>query len=232
MILAVGKIFKLKNVAVIMFLSVLSAVLLALAVYFVLVSPHDYQQLLTVKIMYIHVPCSWLAMLCYGLIFICSTIAFIGKNPLFGIIARSAAKVGLIFCMLSLITGAIWGKPIWGVYWVWDARITSMFFLFLLYVGYLWVASMQEFNVNLDKLLGVFAIFGAINLPIIKFSTQYWNTLHQPSSFLRKGGVAIELSFLKPLLMMFAALSALCCLLLFLDVLFILMQKKLSNRNL
>ena len=167
-------------------------------------SPLDYQQSNAVKIMYIHVPAAWLSLLIYTLIFIFSIFSFIYKNPFFSIIARSIASIGCSFTLITLLTGAIWGKPIWGTWWAWDARLTSVLFLFFLYLGYILIYDNLWQEKNGEKLSAIIAIIGFINVPIIKFSVEYWNSLHQPASILRSGGVAIHNDMLLPLLLTFA----------------------------
>ena len=181
-----------------------SLAFLALAIFSIINSPDDYQQSNAVKIMYIHVPAAWLSLLIYSFIFIFSILSFIYKNPFFSIISRSIAGIGCSFTLITLLTGAIWGKPIWGTWWVWDARLTSVLFLFFLYLGYILIYDNLWQEKNGEKLSAIIAIIGFINVPIIKFSVEYWNSLHQPASILRTGGVAIHSQMLYPLLLTFA----------------------------
>lgn len=167
-------------------------------------SPIDYQQSNAVKIMYIHVPSAWMALLIYCLIAVFNVSAFILKNPFFHLIARIIAKIGCAFAFLTLITGSIWGKPIWGTWWAWDARLTSMLVLFFLYLGYLLVNFGIDDKAKAEKISAIIAIIGFVNIPIIKFSVDYWNSLHQGASIIRSGGASIHSSMLAPLLMMFA----------------------------
>jgi heme exporter protein C len=129
---------------------------------------------------------------------------FIWKNRFFYIISRAIAEIGCVFTLITLLTGAIWGKPIWGAWWVWDARLTSMLILFFLYLGYLLLFDNIEDKIKAEKISAIISIVGFINIPIIKFSVEYWNSLHQKASIIRSGGMAIDSSFLKPLLLMFA----------------------------
>jgi heme exporter protein C len=165
-------------------------------------SPADYQQGETVRIMYVHVPAAWMALFIYGLMAFLSLIAWIFRHPLADASAKAAAPIGLAFCFLSLATGSLWGKPMWGTWWVWDARLTSMFILLLLYAGYIAVWQAFETDHQAAPLARIVALVGAINLPIIKFSVDWWNTLHQPASVLRVQGPSIDRSMLWPLLIM------------------------------
>ncbi len=178
-------------------------VFLALAVPAILVSPPDYQQGNSVLIMYVHVPAAWMALIVYTLLAVFNLSGFIWKNPFFYLIARSIAVIGAVFCFITLVTGAIWGKPIWGAWWVWDARLTSVLVLFFLYLGYIILLDSFDDREKGEKIAAVISITGFINIPIIKFSVEYWNSLHQGASIIRSGGVAIDAAMLKPLLLMF-----------------------------
>lgn len=173
---------------------------MSLALFF---SPEDYKQGEIVRIMYIHVPSAWLALEIYGLIALLSFISLVWSNSIAGVLVHAAAPAGTVFSAICLITGSIWGKGTWGTWWVWDARLTSMLILFFLYVGYLSLWSAFDNEARAEKSAAVFAIFSAINIPIVKFSVNLWSTLHQPASILRRGGVAIESSLLLPLIVMF-----------------------------
>lgn len=173
---------------------------MSLALFF---SPEDYKQGEIVRIMYIHVPSAWLALGIYGLIASLGFISLVWNNSIASVLAHAAAPAGTIFSAICLITGSIWGKGTWGTWWVWDARLTSMLILFFLYVGYLSLWSAFDNEARAEKSAAVFAIFSAINIPIVKFSVNLWSTLHQPASILRKGGIAIESSLLLPLVAMF-----------------------------
>jgi heme exporter protein C len=145
-------------------------------------SPPDYQQGETVRIMYIHVPCAWLAMMVYGLIAVSSFGLLVFRHPLADVSAKAAAPIGAAFTFLALLTGSLWGKPMWGTYWVWDARLTSVLILFFLYLGLIALRSALEDEAAAAKLTAVLALVGVTILPIIKFSVNWWNTLHQPST--------------------------------------------------
>ncbi len=178
-------------------------IFLLLAIPSIINSPADYQQGNAVKMMYVHVPAAWMALLIYTLMGVFNISGFIWKNPFFYLIARSIAVIGATFCFITLATGAIWGKPIWGTWWVWDARLTSMLILFFLYLGYIVLLDSFDDREKGEKIAAIISIVGLINVPIIKFSVEYWNSLHQPASIIRSGGVAIDPAMLKPLLLMF-----------------------------
>lgn len=182
------------------FASVFSFMCLGVAAYFAFwQSPLDYQQKETVRIMYIHVPAAWLAMMIYGFMGLCAIGGFIWRHSLAFIYARAAAPIGLSFTIIALLTGAIWGKPMWGTWWVWDARLTSMLVLGFLYVGYiLFVHSFSE-QEKASRMGAFLLILGLINLPIIKYSVEWWSTLHQPASVFKTGGPSIDGGMLWPL---------------------------------
>ena len=163
-------------------------------------SPADYQQGDTVRVMYVHVPAAWMAMACYGLMALLSAFFLVWKHQLAGIAALAAAPVGACFTAIALITGSLWGKPTWGTWWVWDARLTSVLVLFFLYLGYLALAGAFDDRSRGLRAASLLALVGIVNLPIIKFSVDWWNTLHQPASILRAGGPSIHASMLWPLM--------------------------------
>jgi len=163
--------------------SVAAAALIALGFYLSFFdSPADYQQGETVRIMYIHVPCAWLSMMIYGLIAVSSFGLLVFRHPLADVSAKAAAPLGAAFTFLALLTGSLWGKPMWGTYWVWDARLTSVLILFFLYLGLMALRAALEDESAAAKLTAVLALVGVTILPIIKFSVNWWNTLHQPST--------------------------------------------------
>lgn len=180
----------------------LTVVGLPLALFF---SPPDYQQGHSVRIMYIHVPAAWLATMSYTFVAMMSAIAFVWRHPVADQSARAAAPVGLAMTGLALATGALWGKPTWGAWWVWDARLTSVLVLFFIYLGYMIVWDVVRDRAKAAKFARLIALMGFINIPIIKFSVDWWNSLHQPASLIRKAGPTIEGSMLTPLLIMIAA---------------------------
>jgi heme exporter protein C len=165
-------------------------------------TPPDYQQGDTVRIMFIHVPAAWVAMMAYGVMAVASIFGLVNKHPLADVAARASAPLGAVFTALGLITGSLWGKPMWGTWWVWDGRLTSFLLLLLLYLGYIALGDAFEDESRAARACAVLAIVGAVNLPIIEFSVQWWTTLHQGESILRKGGPAIAPVFLWPLFLM------------------------------
>lgn len=182
---------------------VLTVMLFAVGLYGALVSsPADYQQGETVRIMYIHVPAAWLGLFVYVLMAALSAIAIIFRHPLADYSAKAAAPLGAAFCFLALATGSLWGKPMWGTWWVWDARLTSMFVLMLFYLGYIAIWRSFDDPQRAALLARVVALVGVINVPIVKYSVDWWNTLHQPASVFRMGGPKIDQSMLWPLLVM------------------------------
>ena len=169
-------------------------------------SPADYQQCDTVRIMYIHVPAAWMAMMCYLLMALSAVFYLVWRHPLADIGARAMALPGAGFALITLLTGSFWGRPMWGTWWVWDARLTSMLILFFLYLGYMALADGFERAERGSKPASLLLLVGVINLPIIKFSVDWWNTLHQGSSVLRLDGPSIDPAMLKPLLIMALAM--------------------------
>jgi heme exporter protein C len=160
-----------------------AALFILYAMYLVFfVAPPDYQQGETVKIMYIHVPSAWLAMMGYSVVAISSFGLLVFRHPLADVSAKAAAPIGAAFTLAALITGSLWGKPMWGTYWVWDARLTSVLILFFLYLGLIALRSSLDDEALAGKLTAVLALVGVAILPIIKFSVDWWNTLHQPST--------------------------------------------------
>jgi len=165
-------------------------------------SPPDYQQKETVRIMYIHVPAAWMSLMIYAFIFFSSVIFLVWKFPLFLILAKESVTIGVIYTFTALLTGSLWGKPTWGTYWVWDARLTSFLVLFFIYLGLKLIMESFSYSSKGDYAFAYLAIIGGFNLPIIKFSVDWWNTLHQPASILRTGGISISSEMLIPLFLM------------------------------
>ena len=154
------------------------------------------------RIMYIHVPSAWFALMAYTILAGSSVLWFITRNPIFSIIARSIAQIGMIFTLISLVTGSIWGKPTWGVWWVWDARLTSMLLLFFLYLAYIFLWQSITNKDLASKISAALAIVGFVNIPIIKFSVDWWNTLHQPATISKLSAPSIDISMMVPLFVM------------------------------
>jgi heme exporter protein C len=187
--------------AILPWLSGLAGAILAYAMYLAFfVAPPDYQQGETVRIMFIHVPAAWLAMMGYGVIAVSSFGLLVFRHPLADVSAKAAAPIGMAFTFLALVTGSLWGKPMWGTYWVWDARLTSVLILFFLYLGLMALRSSIEEEQLASKLTAILGLVGVAILPIIKFSVDWWNTLHQPASVAKIGGPSIHPDILSPLL--------------------------------
>ncbi len=173
------------------------------------VAPADYQQGESARIMYIHVPAALLTTGVYFFMFIMSVCFLVWRHTLADVLAREAAPIGAVFTLITLITGMLWGKPTWGAYWVWDARLTSVLIMGLLYLGYIAVANTSGGSERSSVAAAWIAIIGAINIPIIKFSVEWWNSLHQGTSLLRADGPSIDPSMLNPLLLMIVAFVSL-----------------------
>ena len=187
----------------------LTAGLIAIGLYLALfVAPPDYQQGESVRIMFVHVPSAWMALFVYTGMAAASAMALIWKHPLSDIAARASAPIGACFTFMALVTGSLWGKPMWGTWWVWDARLTSMLVLLFLYLGYMALADAFDDPARGAKAAAILALVGFVNVPIIKFSVDWWNTLHQPASVVKLGGPAIHLSMLAPLLIMVAGFTS------------------------
>jgi heme exporter protein C len=170
-------------------------------------SPPDYQQGETVRIMYIHVPSAMMAMFMYTSVAIASAVLLVWKHPLAELAARAMAPVGACFTALCLITGSLWGEPMWGTWWVWDARLTSVLVLFFLYLGHIALSNAFDDPTRGGRAAAILALVGVVNVPIIKFSVDWWNTLHQPASLMKLGGPSIDPSMLVPLLLMIAGFT-------------------------
>ena len=188
----------------------LSALLFAAGLWLVFArSPADYQQGETVRIMYIHVPAAWLGMASYSLMTLSALGTLVWRHPLADVSAKALAPIGAAFTLLCLVTGSLWGKPMWGTWWVWDARLTSVLVLFLMYAGIMALWNAFEDPARAGRAVAVLTLVGFVNIPIVKFSVDWWNTLHQPASVIRLDGPTIHPSMLTPLLVMAAAFTAL-----------------------
>jgi heme exporter protein C len=208
--------------------SILTVGFFMLGLYYSLIaSPPDYQQGEAVRIMYVHVPAAWMSLGIYLLIAAMSASALIWRSPVSITIANCAAPIGTAFTLACLITGSIWGKPMWGTWWVWDARLTSMLILFFFYIGYMVLYNSYDNKEHAGKIASIFALVGVVNLPVIKFSVEWWNTLHQPASILRSGGVAIDSSMLRPLFLMFSGFFFFFLTVLFIRIKTSLLEKKI-----
>lgn len=180
----------------------LTALVLAAGLYMSFTSEGDYQQGYTVRIMYVHVPSAWLAMMCYSVMAISAIGTLVWRHPIADVSHKAAAPIGAAFTLIALITGSLWGKPMWGTWWVWDARLTSVLVLFLMYLGLIALNRAMDDPSRAARVSAVLILVGFVNIPIIKFSVEWWNTLHQPASVIRMGGSAIDAEFLWPLLTM------------------------------
>jgi len=184
------------------FLAAGAGVFLAAGLALGLSVPPDARQGDAVRIMFVHVPAAWVAMMAYGLIAVFSVVYLVGRKPGADIAAKAAAPLGAVFAGLGLVTGSLWGKPMWGAFWVWDGRLTSFLLLFLLYLGYIALRGAFESETRAAKAAAILAVVGAADLPVIEFSVTWWTTLHQGSSIVRAGGPAMAAVFLRPLLLM------------------------------
>ena len=208
-------------------LAAATALVFALGLYLVwFTAPDDYQQGAVVKIMFIHVPNAWLSMGVWTVMSIAAIGTLVWRHPLADVAAKSAAPLGAAFTFLALVTGSLWGRPRWGTYWVWDARLTSVLVLFLMYLGVIALWRTVDDPSRAGRGAAILTLVGAINLPIIKFSVDWWNTLHQPASVFRPGGSAIAPSILTPLLVM-----AVAFLLLFLTLHLAAMRNEILRRR-
>ena len=190
------------------FLLIIMLVFISIGLWYSLFnSPPDYQQGETVRIMYVHVPAAWMALMVYLSMTIMSIFSLVWRHPLADILSKSSAPIGATFTLIALVTGSIWGKPTWGTWWVWDARLTSVFILFLIYMGHIAVVRAFEDEYKGARAAAILTLFGAFNLPIIKFSVDWWNTLHQPASISLTEKSAIHSSMLTPLIIMTAAFA-------------------------
>ena len=198
------------SAAIMPWTTALTVLLMTVGLYLALVaSPEDYQQGQTVRIMYVHVPAAWMAMFTYVFMAACAAAGLIWRHPLADMAAKSCAPLGAGFTVIALATGSLWGQPMWGTWWEWsDARLTSVFILLFLYLGYMALWQVIEDPAKAARATAILALVGVINVPIIHYSVDWWNTLHQPASILRAEGPSIHGSMLWPLFMMFAAFKA------------------------
>ena len=192
-----------------------SLILITIGLYFSLLdSPVDYQQGHTVRIMYVHVPSAWIGLASFTSIALLSILSFIFKIKNLNLITKSIAPIGLLFTCLAIVTGSLWGKPTWGTWWAWDARITSMVVLLIFYILFILAHKLIKQEDKANKVSNIIAIIGLVNIPIIKYSVDWWNTLHQPSSIKLDGTSSIHPSMLLPLMLMLLVLLLYCALIL------------------
>jgi heme exporter protein C len=190
------------------FILVISCLILSFGFLWALfISPNDYQQGLMVKIMYLHVPSAWLSLGVYFFMTLMSIIYLVTKTPIAAIIAKAATPIGLMFTLVVLLTGVLWGRPMWGVWWVWDARLTSVLILTFIYMGLILIYRLENKQNKLLKIASFYTILGFINIPVVKFSVDWWNTLHQPASINILSKSSIHSSMLFPLMIMTAAFA-------------------------
>ena len=184
-------------------LLILSLIILAVGLVFsIYLSPNDYQQGSTVRLMYVHVPSAWLALLTYLIMTFYSLLALVFRVQFGFIINTAVAPIGAIFTLICIVSGSLWGKPMWGTWWVWDARLTSVTILFIFYLIIIFINLSFENRIVREKIVAIFVLVGSINLPIIKFSVDWWNTLHQPATISKLSKPSIDPSMLSPLLIM------------------------------
>jgi len=200
--------------------------LFVIGLYRAMNAPDDYQQGATVKIMFLHVPAAWLGMFCWGLMSLAALGTLVWRHPLADVAGKAAAPIGAAFTFICLVTGSLWGRPTWGTYWAWDARLTSMLVLLLLYLGVIALYWTAEEPGRGARPAAILSLVGAVNLPIIKFSVDWWNTLHQPASVFRIGGPTIDPALLTPLLIMEFAFT-----LLFVTLHFASMRNEILRRR-
>jgi len=191
------------------------------------VAPPDYQQGEAARIMYVHVPAAWMALFVYVCMVAASVVAFVWKHPLADIAAKASAPIGAVFTGLALATGMLWGQPMWGTWWVWDARLTSVLILFFLYLGYIVLWGAIEEPTRAARAARILALIGAVNIPIIHFSVEWWNTLHQGATVFRLDGPTLSTSMLVPLLVMALAYN-----IFYAAVLLLRMRMEVSRRRL
>jgi len=211
-------------------LIILSVIALTIGLIFAFfLSPNDYQQGSTVRIMYVHVPSAWLAMLTFLIMTVYSVIGLAFKTPFSFIVNTAVAPIGATFTLICLITGSLWGKPMWGTWWVWDARLTSVAILFFLYLIVIFLKNSFTNDSLGEKITAIFIIVGSINLPIIKFSVDWWNTLHQPASISKLSSPSIDPSMMRPLIIMTIAFTLIGLIIAIIRIKAEILERKLKN---
>ena len=198
-----NKILSLTNTTINSLVVLLIIVVTIGLIYSLLISPPDYIQGDSVRIMYVHVPSSFIALGCFGFMGIASICNLIFKIKFMSLLAKSLAPIGCIFTLISIVTGSFWGKPTWGIWWVWDARLTSMIILLIFYIAYILTWKIVDSFEKANKISSIIGIIGLFNLPVIKYSVDWWNTLHQPSSITLTSAPTIHYTMLVPLVIMF-----------------------------
>ena len=200
-------------------------------IYVFFLSPPDYIQGDSVRIMYVHVPSSFIALGCFTLIGVASILSLIFKIKIMFLIAKSLAPVGVVFTLVSIVTGSLWGKPTWGVWWAWDARLTSMLILFFFYIAYILIWKLIPNENKANKISSIVAIAGLFNLPVIKYSVNWWNTLHQPSSITLTSAPTIHYTMLIPLLIMLVGLAIYSLIIFLMKYKIEIMKLKIINKK-
>ena len=226
-----GKILSLSNKAINTLLLLFIIVVVIGLTYSLLLSPPDYIQGDSVRIMYVHVPSSFIALGCFGFIGIASICNLIFKIKFMPLLAKSLAPIGCIFSLISIVTGSFWGKPTWGIWWVWDARLTSMTVLFIFYILYILTWKFVHNFEKANKITSLIGIIGSFNLPIIKYSVDWWNTLHQPSSITFTSTPTIHYTMLIPLVIMFLGMVIYSLIIFLMRYKTELMKLKLGKKN-
>ena len=226
-----SKILSLDNKLINVLLFLMILIILVGLVYALFISPPDYIQGDSVRIMYVHVPSSFIALGCFGFIGIASILNLIFKIKFVSLMAKSLAPVGCIFSLVSIVTGSLWGKPTWGIWWVWDARLTSMAILFLFYLAYIFTWQFVNNFEKANKITSVIGIIGLFNLPVIKYSVDWWNTLHQPSSITLTSVPTIHYTMLVPLIIMFLGMAIYTLIIFLMRYKTELMKLKLKKKN-
>ena len=226
-----SKILSLNNKLINTLLIVMILIVLVGLVYALIISPPDYIQGDSVRIMYVHVPSSFIALGCFGFIGIASILNLIFRIKFVSLMAKSLAPVGCIFSLISIVTGSLWGKPTWGIWWVWDARLTSMAILLLFYLAYIFTWKFVNNYEKANKISSVIGIIGLFNLPVIKYSVDWWSTLHQPSSISLTSAPTIHYTMLIPLIIMFLGMVIYSLIIFLMKYKTELMRLKLDKKN-
>ena len=226
-----SKILSLNNKLINTLLIVMILIVLVGSVYALFISPPDYIQGDSVRIMYVHVPSSFIALGCFGFIGIASILNLIFRIKFVSLMAKSLAPVGCIFSLISIVTGSLWGKPTWGIWWVWDARLTSMAILLLFYLAYIFTWKFVNNYEKANKISSVIGIIGLFNLPVIKYSVDWWSTLHQSSSITLTSVPTIHYTMLIPLIIMFLGMVIYSLIIFLMKYKTELMRLKLDRKN-
>ena len=226
-----SKILSLDNKLINGLLFLMILIVLVGLVYALFISPPDYIQGDAVRIMYVHVPSSFIALGCFGFIGIASILNLIFRIKFVSLMAKSLAPVGCIFSLVSIVTGSLWGKPTWGIWWVWDARLTSMAILFLFYLAYIFTWQFVNDFERANKITSIIGIIGLFNLPVIKYSVDWWNTLHQSSSITLTSAPTIHYTMLVPLIIMFLGMVIYSLIIFLMRYKTELMKLKLHKKN-